>query len=378
MKKVLLAGTALLGLAAISTPAAAEVNLDLGGYFRGYGVYADNDEPAGLSLREFDFRRDTEIHFSGETTTDGGLTLGVHYELAVGGPVDTDEAYLYFSGQFGRLNFGSEDGAAYLLQVAAPSADSNVDGMRVYIQGLETDLWDDNLINASVSAGTVLEYDHADFENTDRLTYLTPKWNGFQAGVSYAPEAGQNAVGNNLAGMASDNDLNQYEDLWEVGARWDGEFEGFGISLGAGFSTADVENGVAVLVGDASGDLQTWNAGLNVTFGAFSVGAAYLAQETEVAVALAPQVNDDAERDTWVVGLGWDNGPYHLGASYLSTDFETAGADVLDAERFTIGGGMTYSAGATLRGAVAFGEADPVGALDTEFVQVTVGTDVQF
>ena len=214
MKKVLLAGTALLGLAAISSPAAAEVNLDLGGYFRGYGVYADNDETSTAALndelREFDFRRDTEIHFSGETTTDNGLTLGFHYEQAIGGAVATDEAYMYFSGGWGRVNFGSEDGAAYLLQVAAPSADSNVDGMRVYIQALNS------VVNGAAGGTlTTLEYDHADFEDTDRLTYLTPKWNGFQAGASYAPESGQNAVGNNIAGMAQNDNVNDFDDLLE-------------------------------------------------------------------------------------------------------------------------------------------------------------------
>lgn len=392
MKKVLLAGTALLGLAAVSSPAAAEVNLDLGGYFRGYGVYADNDEVGtagvGDDLRQFDFRRDTEIHFSGETTTDNGLTLGFHYEQAIGGAVQTDEAYMYFSGGWGRVNFGSEDGAAYLLQVAAPSADSNVDGMRVYIQGLNSDLWGDQTLNATAGeivgapgSAEVLEYDHADFENTDRLTYLTPKWNGFQAGVSYAPEAGQNVVGNNIAGMATNDDAEDFEDLWEVAARWDGEFEGFGISLGAGYSHASNEFvAAAPAAGIVADDLETWNVGGNVTFGAFSLGAAYTESDTEIGDG-APAGNLDAENNTVVVGLGWDNGPYHLGASWLDRSYETQGTPDVDVERYTFGGGMTYGAGATFRGAVAFGDADDNNAgttTDPDFVQVTVGTDVQF
>ena len=43
----------------------------------------------------------------------------------------TEESYLYFSGNWGRLNLGRENGAAYLLQVAAPSADPNIDGMDI-------------------------------------------------------------------------------------------------------------------------------------------------------------------------------------------------------------------------------------------------------
>ncbi len=392
MKKVLLAGTALLGLAAFSAPAAAEVNLDIGGFFRGYGVFADNDETdtaaPGDELRDFDFRRDTEIHFSGETTTDNGLTLGFHYELdmgAEGSQIDingdgdfldageitaggntTDEAYMYVSSGWGRFNFGSEDGAAYLLQVAAPSADSNVDGMRVYIQAL-------NFVGD-------LGYDHADFGNTDRLTYLTPKWNGFQAGLSYAPEVGQNAIGNNVAGMAFSDNLNDFEDLWEAAARWDGEFEGFGISFGAGYSDSDVEANTAgaIPVGEVADGIETWNVGLNVAFNGFSVGSVYTETSTEAGDG-APAGDVETEVQTWVVGLGYDNGPYHLGATYLDRDTEIGAAD-LEVERFAVGAGYTYGPGATFRGAVAFGDTDDgvAGTADPDFTQVTIGTDVQF
>lgn len=390
MKKVLLAGTALLGFAAISSPAAAEINLDLGGYFRGYAVFADNDETGTAAsaddLRDFDFRRDTEIHFSGETTTDNGLTVGVHHEMIMGddaGVNDTDETYMYVSGGMGRVNFGSEDGAAYLLQVAAPSADSNVDGMRVYIQALNANLWDDNALGAAGSAsdGAILEYDHADFENTDRLTYLTPKWNGFQAGFSYAPEIGQNSVVNNVAAMATDDDAGDFEDLWELAARWDGEFEGFGISFGGGYSHASAENEAASGVGNVgSDDLTTWNAGLNVAFSGFSIGGAYTTTDNGVDNNAAGIDNDT---DTWVVGVGYDNGPYHLGASYLDRNYDNGlmvSGNELDVERFAFGGGYTYGPGMTFRGAVAFGDTDnnTVGVADPDFTQVTLGTDVQF
>lgn len=380
MKKVLLTCTALAGVALASNPAAAEINLDLGGYFRGYGVYADNDEAAGTSLREFDFRRDTEIHFTGETTTDNGLTIGVHSELALGGAVETDETYLYTSGSWGRVNFGSEDGAAYLLQVGAPSADSNVDGLRPYIQAINSRYVLNNLVAGT--ATPVLGYDHAEFENTDRLTYLTPKFSGFQAGISYAPEEGQNAVGNGVAGMATSDDEGDFEDLWEVAARWDGEFEGFGLSIGAGYSTAEIEQD-----GNAAGELRdstdTWNVGGNVAFGAFSVGAAYLSNETSFDLGGGvggPSI--DQESETWVAGAAWDNGPYHVGASYITNELDNVlgSTDDIETERYTVGGGYTYGPGMTFRGAVAFGEIDAsTGTADSnDFTQVTIGTDVQF
>lgn len=423
MKKILLAGTAIVGAAVLASPAQADLKIDLGGHFRGYAVYNDQDETStagtGDELRNFEFKRDMEVHFTGETTTDSGLTVGVHAELDLGstspyggrvyssplpanpgtfGPTSDDsgsmldEAYIYFSGGWGRVNFGSEDGAAYLLQVAAPSADSNVDGMRVYVQALNADVWDDGIANNSILGTNGLDfnvrlgYDNAFFRDSERLTYLTPKWNGFQAGASYAPQAGQQIVDGAFAGASIADNTTDFEDLWEVAARWDGEFEGFGISAGIGYSTASGTDETAAGVGNfGSDDLSAWDAGLNVSFNDFSVGVAYLNADTGVAEAAG--AGQSAEIETWVVGAAWDNGPYHLGATWYNTDIGNnvyglglAGTRDVEIDRYTVGGGYTYGPGMTFRGSVAFGNVDSstAAANDTDFVQVGIGTDVNF
>lgn len=438
MKKVLLAGTAIAGVALMASPAQADLKLDLGGYFRGYMVYADNDEIGGTGeydeLRKFQFKKDAEVHFTGETTTDMGLTVGVHAEMKLmhnsvptyggslytngGGSTGTvsdpyygnnngtassiDESYIYFSGGWGRVNFGGEDGAAYLLQVAAPSADSNIDGLRPTIQGFNADVWNDgdasnwnwedplgyeNNGGGNAYVNSVLGYDNANFRQTDRITYLTPKWNGFQAGVSYAPEAGPLAVGSGTNGMSYDN-LNEgyYDDLWEVSARWDGEFQGFGISVGAGYSDASAKNEAGSSAGDfGSDDYTTWDAGLNLSWQGWSLGGAYLHSNTGTA-------GPDADYRVWDVGLGWDNGPWHLGASWWNGRWEenaygdafgfTNGInpDDLEIDRYAVGGGYTYGPGMSFRGAVAWLEVDNGTSTDPEpsQVQVTFGTDVNF
>lgn len=90
----------------------------LGGYISGYAVYTDQDD-AGASLREFDFRKDTELHLNGEVALDNGITAGAHLDLLAdradgesqgGGTVE--ESYLYLSSSWGRINLGEEDGAA--------------------------------------------------------------------------------------------------------------------------------------------------------------------------------------------------------------------------------------------------------------------------
>lgn len=52
MKKLLLSGAAAVALAIASTPAMADtgdgvIDLDVGGYFKAYGVYANHDDDFG-------------------------------------------------------------------------------------------------------------------------------------------------------------------------------------------------------------------------------------------------------------------------------------------------------------------------------------------
>lgn len=96
--------------------------------------------------------------------------------------------------------------------------------------------------------------------------------------------------------MAADNVLNTFGDLWEVAARWDGEFEGFGLSFGGGYSNAALDTNVGHGLGDSTDDLTTWNVGGNVTFSGFSFGAAYLDSQEGVDVGVAAGGNDVQEK----------------------------------------------------------------------------------
>lgn len=359
MKKVLLTGAAFVALA--TTPAMAQgLSLDLAGHFKGYGVYNDNDEAAGVSLDELNIRKETEIHFTGETTLDSGLTVGVHVETEVdrddsAGTIE--ESYMYLSGGWGRVNVGEEDGAAYLLQVAAPSADSNVDGLRQYI----------STYNATgVVAGNSLriDYDHvapgSGYYN--KVTYMTPVFNGFQAGVSYIPTMTND--GNGVTSVAGDNTLNEYEDGLEFAGRYEGAYEGVGVAFGAGYGLYNAENTTAAST--ASDDAKTWNAGLDLDFAGFGVGVAYLAQETENATV-------DTDVDTLVVGADYQMGAYKLGLSYLNQETDTAGVDT-DIDRWTGGVSYSYGPGMSFRGSVSMIDND--NSFDS--TQVLLGTQVNF
>ncbi|MDY0029811.1 MAG: porin [Pseudobdellovibrionaceae bacterium] len=337
MNKLML-GAAAVALFVAATPAMAQddsgVKLSLGGHFKGYVNYSNED-----NVRDLDILRDTEVHFGGETTLDNGLTVGAHIEATTDAEesFEIDESYVYFSGTWGRVNFGAEDGAAYLLQVAAPSADENVDGIRQYISP--------SLIGAGV------DYDNDISTKSDKVTYLSPVFSGFQAGVSFTPEAGDASralIGNSLEG------IQDTDDVWELAARYEGMVSNVGVILGAGYA-------------DAGDDAQEWNVGVDLDIGAFGLGVVYTEAESDAI---------DMESDTWVVGGDYTVGPYKLGLSYLNNDVEVGSTDVYDLNRYTGGVVYTYGPGMTFRGSVAY--YDESELFDEDATTVTVGTQINF
>ena len=194
-----------------------------------------------------------------------------------------DENYVYMAGSWGRVNVGSEDGAAYLLQVAAPSADSAVDGIRQQVQGVNY-----TLTSVSANAPGELDYDNDFAESDEKITYLTPVFSGFQAGLSYTPTVSSNTRAANLTVVARDNQTSEYGDAFEIAVRWEGQFDEVGVVVGAGFITADLEATTAT-----RDDREAWDAGVDLNFGPFGLGVAYLNDD---------QGTTDSDIETMVVG----------------------------------------------------------------------------
>ena len=374
MKKLLI-GTAAVALGlSLAAPAKAEgVKLDVAGHFKGYAVWNDQDTTAGTDVRELDILRETEIHFTGETTLDNGLTVGAHVETDLDQSstdssgdtsqgIDTDEAYAYFSGAWGRVNFGEEDGAAYLLQVAAPSADSNVDGIRSYVNPVAMD----QLGVGFATGGVEVDYDQEISAKESKVTYITPVFSGFQAGLSYTPEVDSTVQDTN--GPSLDNQDDNYGDVIDVALRYEGMFEEVGFAFGFGYTAADLEaNG-----GTATDDRKAWNAGLDLDFGPIGAGIVYKEDDRE---DLGAAANDE---EIWVLGVDYTTGPYKLGASYFNADNFNGVADD-EVERYAAGVTYTYGPGMTFRGSLNFLEAeDGSTTADADATTLLLGTQINF
>jgi len=357
MKKLLLGSAAIAGLVLASAPAAAQMELTIGGHSKNYVGWLDQDEATdGAGVNEFDMIRETELHFNGESTLDNGLTFGFQIETEMdGGDAAVEESYIYMSGTWGRVNLGSEDGAAYLLQVSAPSADSNIDGIRQYINPVN---YDSMLGAAQVAANgasfngvVVQDYAQDQAGYAEKITYLSPNYNGFQFGASVTPDAGDDQSNSGLNGFAADDGSN-LDDVYEAAARYEGVMSNFGYAFGAGYTDADGDN--------------AWNVGLDVDSGPFGIGVVY----TDADAGLASQ---GVDQDQLVVGADYTTGPFKFGASYFNED----GDNNIEVDRYT--GGVVYTAGPGLsfRGSVSQLELD-AGGDDAEATSVMGGVQINF
>ena len=374
VRKLLMASAAMTVVAA-ATPAVADgVELEIGGYFSGYALYTDQDEPTGTEYRNFDFRKDVELTFSGETTLDNGLTVGAFIETNMDREDNTtsniiEQSYMYTSGGWGRVNFGEANGAAYLLQVAAPSADANIDGFNPEINTFDLDTLTSS---GGVTTGDFLGYALDITGYTTKLSYFTPVMNGFQAGVTFTPAVSE-ADQSGLAGITVNNNNNQYDYAYEIAARYEGEFEGVGITTGAGYFHGERE---ATTAGNE--DRDAWNAGIDLDFAAFGLGVAYLHDDNGVAT--------DGDTSILVVGADYVTGPYTFGVSYYDREDEAAATAVnstgseLDTTRYTGGVSYSYGPGMDFRGSIAYIESETAAAGDVErdAYQIAVGTVISF
>ncbi|PZP57458.1 MAG: hypothetical protein DI586_00035 [Micavibrio aeruginosavorus] len=328
-------------------------DIELGGYMKVYGNYTDQDSAsAGPGVNKTGILRSSEIHFNAEKTLENGLKIGVHVEgqADAGDDFDTDETFLYASGDWGQINFGGKDGAAFLLQTAAPSADRDIDGVRQQIVPINTTA-------LGVPVGET-DYDHNISAKNDKITYLTPLYSGLQAGVSYTPEldASRGNNGNSIDG----DDAAPTSDIWDMALRYQSTIEDVKITTGAGYTHATAETGGAE-------DRDAWNAGLVLGYDAFSIGVSY-------------QVDDEGSEDDDVsylaVGGNYKIDKLTLGLSYYHKE-DDVGTEI-DTDRYTGGLSYTLSPGVQFRSSMSQYKIDVAGGEEFDATSAVVGILVDF
>ena len=321
MKKVLLATTALIAASAFAAPAKAEMEVTVGGYTAFQAGFFDNDT-ANSSDR--DFTSEAQIAIRADGTADNGLQYGakVLLDASTSDTANSDETSLYLAGGWGRVELGDDDGASELVVFAPTVGIGQINGSY------------DDFINGNAKAHIVNDRgDHnftaIDSDDSTKVTYFTPKFSGFQAGVSYAPEyQGFNVFGfAGVAGSAGENvalleDSTLASDIFELGLAYEGSFSGVDVKVGGNYvmasaTDADVDlvtGGVQTLE-----DVRAWSLGAQVGYNGFKFGGGYTHDGDSL--QLEGVANDSVH--SWNIGATYENGPWGVGISYLDTDFDT-------------------------------------------------------
>ncbi len=334
MKKLLYGTTALVSAGVVASSAAhAEggIKLGLGGYMNNFfgGGDVDNDDNDFEGTGMFS---DGEVWFIGQTTLDNGLTFGANIQLESFTAGDQiDENFGYMQGGFGRLQFGSENTAAYLMQYAAPSVGVPINSG-----------WVTSFI--PVPAGFTAAFrspalstflDTGNDENT--LTYFTPRLFGFQLGASYQAALDFSGDGKNFP-VQADKDT-EYKHGLAVGVNFVESFGAIDVSIAGGYRGAQAPDDDIVILNPTGGavtngvdpkvrsvnvtDINQVSAGLNIGYAGFTFGGSF-----------AKEIDGRVTANTTAFGTGDFGGPA-LAAGVFGVAPFPAATNVLVANTYT-------------------------------------------
>lgn len=321
MKKTLLGTSALAGaaLAAGTAFAAEPPTLTVSGGMAYDLVWHSGDQPAnGTGLNLTANEQQGELHWRVRGVADNGLEYGfmIDYRYMNGGSAagTFDETWMDFSGSWGRLYIGAEDGATDLVagthgnavQVGTWGFDGN--NASRHIRG-----YGGGALDNDGTFNTALHYykSHAGMTvDQNKIGYTSPSFGGFVVGASYAP--------NGTEGQQASRDRHNRDNAVELAARWSGNFEDVSIRVDGGYGFADDNSGIG---GVERHDVRAWMVGARVGFAGFQVAAGYLDNRKSNCVR---NIGCDAGKG-WDLGASYSFGPGAVSAYYGEARDDTNG-----------------------------------------------------
>lgn len=375
MKKILLATSALIGATALfagAANAAETPKITLGGFsnFQA-GVESGNDlKTAGM--RSGAFRTDNVVTLRVAGKSDMGLGYGAGIDLSAdtsvngnnaSNAVNAERTYVYVDGKWGKLQGGSDLGVTKTMKVDASSiarATGGIDGDFTFFSTANS---------ASVIATPDLMLDYGSTTNLgdeslqarNKISYYTPRFSGFQAGVSYLPDtASQGQLVARTGGDAKNVVLGAIN--------YEGKFRNVGVNLGA-----TGEYGTAVT--NTDNNLRTYQLGAKFDYMGFSLAGSY----GNLGDSLNAKATDsDSANHFWTVGAAYETGPFGASVTYLDSKRD-AGTTHNDFSNVSVGVDYKLAAGLTPYAEINFIDNNPTGTADDNKSTVFLaGTQLAF
>jgi predicted porin len=279
---------------------------------------------------------DSRIRFNPEIALDNGFTAGGLLEFNTNGGCFTARrtfAYLQ-SARFGELRLGNQNSVLADMEYREPSLH------RGYTAGVVDSALIENLMlnptGSGFGGGSMLvgpDQGLGGVPRMDSINYYTPRIEGFQLGVSFAPELSQNRSGASAIPLEQGSQAS-YRNNWTVAANFNRTFDpGIVVRLSGGYSRAyapeqggqgsnlQSPGGVGLAIG--SPDPYWWYVGGYVGYAGFSLGASYgrsvFRNFTSGSSGGTPAYLNTIVSDgyAWTVGAAYNYGPYGVAVTFM-------------------------------------------------------------
>jgi predicted porin len=344
MRRALLGSTALaiVGLRAADSVAADGVELSIGGWYHAAaGGVAGEDFSASSAIDEGDvrnyaFKQNVGIAFNGESVLDNGLTVGAYVELR--GQTHEDQirkVYAYFSGGFGKVQFGDQDSALAAMCYVVPTASKIFGADSPAVYGF-------NFSNAGIAGygatnGTCYGID----SYSTQLVYFSPEFSGFQFALSFTPDQTEDTR-NTLdgAGTRFQNDEGQNSENLSMAGVFTHDFNGVKLTLGGAHAISFDKEVNPNNVDEA----QDSNAYFQVEYAGFTIGAAMEYRQNFFEDSSDQFVFGAGATygwDPWTIGLGWTRGDYEGVIAPNGDAFNAIHDDIAFTVSYALGPGIT-------------------------------------
>lgn len=374
MKKILL-GTSALALAALtagSAVAAEAPELKISGSMDYYFRTSDNEETnvAGTGNEINIHDPASEIVFDVNAVADNGLNYGGRVEWRYGAN-STDEAWLTFSGNWGTVYFGDQDGAVDGRQIAGASVlAKGLHDTGRFMNGVDLTGNDNGYgigANNSINGGDTVAL-NGESGDASKIYYETPSFAGFSGAISYTPDT-------NSSFGTGNNDDGGFDNVWETSLAYDADFNGVGFSAMVGALGGDPNAGTTGGV-EREDDI-AWLAGVKVDVAGFEVAAGYGDRAEH---GCLESVTDCDMGKFYDLGVAYSFDALKVGAAYFHSEADVDGGGEDELDTFGVEANYTVAEGLSTYAGVLWADSDDgdTGGSDNDSTVFVVGTALSF
>jgi outer membrane protein OmpU len=289
-----------------------------------------------------------------------------------------NRAYGYVgTANLGTVNFGETDAAFDLFQQGT-------------FEGFNDGGWNGDVPGfLPGTADAVYPFaDVGNIQSADRITYLSPTWDGFQFGGGFSPTSNTltNGEGCSVAGptcnrLASTNNpsvVGRYRNMFDIAAQYNNTFGAIGISAYAGGLWSGQVNNTSGLPGTQTVPFAVGAFGLTLSYGGFTVGGHFNFGQENGDFNLKPQ--GGVPGLAFLFGAQYTTGPIVVGASYFKYkfqgDFTSPTTEGVETDQgIAAGGTYTVAPGLVLYLSYLYGQRHQLGFdFNTGMANATEGT----